>query len=149
MAHTFANLLTHLIFSTKDRLPSIRPEIRDDLWAYLGGIVRELGGTAVVIGGTADHVHLLVGLPGTVALADALRVVKTNSSRWVRRERHSRDFAWQVGYGAFSVSQSNAAAVSKYTQGQAEHHRRVSFQEEFISFLRKHQIDYDPRYIWE
>ena len=149
MAHTFTNFLTHLIFSTKDRLPSIRPEIRDDLWAYLGGIVRELGGTAAIIGGAADHVHLLVGLPATVALADAVRVVKTNSSRSVRRGRDSPAFAWQVGYGAFSVSQSNAAAVLKYIQGQAEHHRRVSFQEEFIAFLKKHKIDYDPRYIWE
>ena len=150
MAHTFANLLTHLIFSTKDRLPSIRPEFKSDLWAYLGGIARGLDGQALVVGGTADHAHLLVWLPPTLAVADSVRVLKANASRWVHDSFKSQSqFAWQIGYGAFSVSQSNAPAVVKYIQRQAEHHKRLTFQHEFLAFLKKNNISYDPRYIWE
>jgi len=150
MAHTFANLLTHLIFSTKDRLPSIHPEFKADLWAYLGGIARGLDGQAVVVGGTADHAHLLVWLPPTLAVADCVRVLKANASRWVHDEYKAQSqFAWQIGYGAFSVSQSNAPAVVKYIQCQPEHHKRLTFQEEFLAFLKKNNISYDPRYIWE
>ena len=150
MAHTFANLLTHLIFSTKDRLPSIRPEFKADLWAYLGGIARGLEGQALIVGGAADHAHLLVWLPPTLAVSDCLRVVKANASRWVH-EIHSpqSQFAWQTGYGAFSVSQSNVPGVVKYIQRQEEHHKKVTFQEEFVAFLKKNNVAYDPRYIWE
>ena len=149
MAHTFANLLTHIVFSTKDRLGSIRPEFKADLWAYLGGIAREIKGKAIIVNGTADHVHMLVWLPPTIAVADGLRVLKTNSSKWIHQTRRFREFGWQVGYGAFSVSQSNAPAVVKYIQGQEDHHKKISFQEEFVAFLKKHKIAYDPRYIWE
>jgi REP element-mobilizing transposase RayT len=150
MAHTFANLLTHLIFSTKDRLPSIRPAFRADLWAYLGGIARGLQGQALIVGGTADHAHLLVWLPPTLAVSDCLRDLKANASRWVNETRGPQSqFAWQMGYGAFSVSQSNVPGVVKYIQRQEEHHRRVTFQEEFLAFLKKNNVAYDPRYIWE
>ena len=88
-------------------------------------------------------------LPPTIAVADGLRVLKTNSSKWIHQTRRFREFGWQVGYGAFSVSQSNAPAVVKYIQGQEDHHRKISFQEEFVAFLKKHKIAYDPRYIWE
>jgi len=150
MAHTFTNLLTHVIFSTKDRLPHIDAELKAPLLAYMGGIVRELYGTAMTINGTADHVHLLVRLPPTISLADAMRVLKTNSSRWVHEKWPSHcAFAWQTGYGAFSVSQSNVASVVRYIAEQERHHRKVSFQEEFLAYLRRHGIDYDERYIWE
>jgi REP element-mobilizing transposase RayT len=150
MAHTFTNLLTHVVFSTKGHHPEIDSEIRPRLMAYLGGIVRELKGHPMTINGAADHVHLLFALPPTLAIADALRVIKTNSSRWIKGTSSSRrDFAWQIGYGAFSVSQSNAAAVQKYIARQEEHHRRVSFQEELVTYLKKHGIEYDERYIWE
>ena len=150
MAHTFANLLTHVIFSTKDREPLIAGDLKSDLLAYLGGIVRELQGKAVAANSMPDHVHMLLLLPPSVAVAEALRIMKTNSSRWVRqnRSRH-RKFGWQIGYGAFSVSQSNAASLVKYIRDQEEHHQRVTSQEEFIRFLKKNGVAYDERYIWE
>jgi REP-associated tyrosine transposase len=148
MAHTYTNLLTHVIFSTKDREPLINAAIRDDLLAYMGGIVRELGGALRAANARPDHVHLLCSLPPTVAMADALRIVKTNSSRWMHRDRQLADFDWQIGYGAFSVSHSVAAAVSRYIGNQEKHLRRVTFQEEFIAFLKKNDISCDERYIW-
>lgn len=129
MPHTFTNLLTHVVFSTKHRAPQIDQELKPQLLAYMGGIVREVNGVALLINGTADHVHLLIRLPATVAIADALRTIKTNSSRCVHERWLARsDFAWQIGYGAFSVSQSNAEAMLQYITSQEEHHRRVSFQ---------------------
>ncbi|HET7213586.1 MAG TPA: IS200/IS605 family transposase [Terriglobia bacterium] len=150
MAHTFANLLTHIIFSTKDRQPLILRDLKPDLLAYMGGIVRELQGECIAANSMPDHVHMLLWLPPGMAIAEALRVVKTNSSRWVHQRRpRLRGFGWQAGYGAFSVSQSSAASVVKYIREQEKHHQRVSFQEEFISFLKKNGIQYDERYIWE
>lgn len=150
MAHTFSSLLTHVIFSTKDRVPFIDAELKPRLFAYMGGIVRELDSTALAINGPADHVHLLISTPPALALADLMRVVKTNSSRWAHQEFPARSaFAWQTGYGAFSVSRSNVDAVREYIADQEEHHRRVTFQEEFIAFLKRHGIAYDERYIWE
>jgi REP element-mobilizing transposase RayT len=149
MAQTFTNLLTHIIFSTKDRMSSIRPELKSDLHAYMGGIIRNLAGQALIVNGMADHVHLLVWLPPTVAIAEALRVLKAYSSRWVHDTQGRRTFAWQAGYGAFSVSQSNASAVVKYIQEQEKHHGRISFQEEFLRLLKKNNIVYDERYIWQ
>jgi putative transposase len=149
MAHTFTNLLTHIIFSTKDRAPYIDAELKPEIHAYLGGMVREIKGKAYIINGTADHVHLLVSLPPTIALSEAMKIIKANSSRWVGDKwRSRRDFGWQTGYGAFSVSKSNVPGVIKYIQNQEEHHRKISFKEELIEFLRKHEIEYDERYIW-
>jgi REP-associated tyrosine transposase len=149
MAHTFANLLTHVIFSTKDRQPIISRDLKPELLDYMGGIVRELHGKCVAANSMPDHVHLLLWFPPSVAIADALRIVKTNSSRWVHQKSGLRGFAWQTGYGAFSVSQSNAASVVKYIREQEEHHWRVTFQEEFVSFLKKNGVRYEERYIWE
>ncbi len=150
MAHTFTNLKIHIIFSTKDRLPFITADLKTPLFAYLGGIIRDLNGKAIIVGGTSDHVHLLLSMSPTLSVSETLRLLKANSSRWVNRERGTkRAFAWQSGYGAFSVSESSAPAVVKYIQGQEEHHKRVSFQEEFVAFLRKNGITYDDRYLWE
>jgi putative transposase len=146
MPHTFTYLLTHAVFATKDRAPLIEAEWRAQLHAYMGGIVREMKGTPVIINGTADHVHLLVGLPPDLCLSDAMRVVKTNSSRWVNETRHV-PFAWQAGYGAFGVSRSSADAVSRYIARQEEHHRRMTFRDEFIALLRKSGIEFDERYL--
>jgi REP element-mobilizing transposase RayT len=148
MSHTSGNILLHFIFSTAQRRPLIKPEFRDDLFAYLGGIVREMHGTALIINGEPDHVHMLTRLRPTHSAAEIMRVVKTNSSRWVR-ERHSPKFAWQTGYGVFSVSESNVAAVTKYIAEQHEHHKKHTFQEEFVAFLKKNHVDYDPKYIWD
>jgi len=150
MAHTFTNLVTHIIFSTKDRLPQIDVDLKSQLYPYMGGIIRELDGKASLINGTFDHVHLLVQLPPVLALSDAMRVLKTNSSKWVHEQWPARSkFAWQTGYGAFSVSKSNADAVGRYIADQEEHHRSKTFQEEFLEYLKKHEIDYDEKYIWE
>jgi REP element-mobilizing transposase RayT len=148
MSRTFTNLLTHVIFSTKDREPMIRDEIRAELHAYLGGLARELKGKAFSINGTNDHVHMLLSLPPNVSTSEALRFIKANSSAWVRR-RWKRAFAWQLGYGAFSVSKSNAPHVVKYILNQESHHRQVTFMQEFLVFLHKHEIDHDERYIWK
>ncbi|MBI3248445.1 MAG: IS200/IS605 family transposase [Deltaproteobacteria bacterium] len=150
MAHSFANLLTHLIFSTKGRFPQIDQDLKPQLTAYMGGIIRELHGIALLIDGTRDHVHLLVRLPPTIALANVLRVLKANSSRWVHKRWPARaDFAWQTGYGAFSVSQSNATAVLRYIANQEQHHRQVSFQQEMRTYLHKNKIDRDERSLSE
>jgi putative transposase len=150
MAHTFAQLLTHVTFSTKDCKPHLDESLRRELFAYMGGIVRELGPTAIAINGTMDHLHMLVILPPNAALADIMRVLKTNSSRWVHQKWPDRKaFAWQTGYGAFSVSQSNREAVVRYIANQEEHHRTRTFQEEFLALLRKHGITFDERFIWE
>jgi REP element-mobilizing transposase RayT len=148
MSHTFTNLLAHVIFSTKDREPLITATIHDDLLAYIGGIVRELGGALRAANARPDHLHLLCSLPPSVATTDALRVVKTNSSRWLHHDRRIAGFDWQTGYGAFSVSHSLAPAVVRYIRDQEKHHQRVTFQEEFIAFLKKNGIAYDERYIW-
>jgi putative transposase len=148
MSQTAGNLLVHLVFSTKARQPLITPEIRSDLFAYLGGIIREMHGTALIINGTADHVHMLIRIRPVQSAAEVARVVKTNSSRWVREKWNAR-FTWQTGYGAFSVSESNVPAVSSYIATQEEHHRKLTFQQEYVAFLKRNKVAYDERYIWD
>jgi putative transposase len=148
MSHTSGNILLHFIFSTLGRRALIKDEFRDDLFAYLGGIIREMNGTALIVNGANDHVHMLVRVRPVHSAAEIARVVKTNSSRWVR-EKYSARFGWQTGYGVFSVSESNVAAVTEYIAGQQEHHKERSFQEEFVAFLKKNHIEYDERYIWD
>jgi putative transposase len=149
MANTYTNLLYHIVFSTKDRIPFIEPSVRNDLHSYLGGIVRDAGGIALEIGGVADHVHLLVKLPPKVALSDFMRELKSGSSKWMNEQKMKlRKFAWQDGYAAFTVSKSQAPAVRKYIKNQERHHQRVGFQEEFVQLLRRHEIEFDERYIW-
>ena len=148
MSQTASNLVIHLIFSTKGRQPLITPEIRPDLFAYLGGIVREMRDTAIIVGGTADHLHMLVRMRPAQAAAEIARVVKTNSSRWVHHKWNAQ-FAWQNGYGAFSVSESNVTAVTRYIATQEEHHKKQTFQQEYIAFLKKNKVAYDERYIWD
>src|SRR5215470_5361705 len=123
MPHTCGNILLHFIFSTHGRRRLIKPEFRFDLFAYLGGIVREMNGTALIVNGADDHVHMLVRIRPTHSAAEIARILKTNSSRWVR-DKWNSGFAWQAGYGVFSVSESNVSAVVKYIANQEEHHRK-------------------------
>ena len=148
MSHTLSNLLLHLIFSTHERRPLIKPEFRADLFAYLGDIVREMHRTALIVNGTCDHVHMLVLVRPTHSAAEVARIVKTNSSRWVQ-EKWDSHLSWQTGYGVFSVSESSLAAVIKYIAEQEAHHKKHSFQEEFVEFLKKNNVAYDERYIWD
>ena len=149
MPHSFASLLVHVIFSTRDRARDLSPDLAGRLFPYMAGIVRERKGVPLIVNGPEDHVHLLVYVSATDSIADLLRVVKTNSSRWVHAQfPERRRFGWQAGYGAFTVSGSRAAGVTGYIERQQEHHRRMSFQEEFLTFLRKHGMVYDERDLW-
>ena len=124
----------------------LKEPIRPQLFAYLGGMVRSLGGEPLIVNGISDHVHILLTLPATVTLADAIRTIKAKSSRWMRHR--ARDFAWQSGYAAFSVSQSNVGRVRKYIANQAAHHERVAFKDEFLALLKRHQLEYEERFLW-
>jgi len=150
MSHSYTRLLYHIVYSTKERVACIGDDLKPRLHAYLGGIVGEMKGTALIVGGTADHVHLLALLPATLAVADALRVMKCNSSGWVHDQWGNRGrFAWQTGYGAFTVSESGVERLTRYIAKQEEHHRRMTFQEEFLLLLKKHGIQHDERYAWD
>jgi putative transposase len=150
MSHSHTQLLYHLVFSTKRREPFLVPSVLPRLCEYLGGAVRGEGGTALIVNGMPDHVHILARLRQDVALSDVLRAIKANSSGWVHDTfPELRTFAWQAGYGAFTVSASQAQRVRRYIERQQEHHRRRTFQEEFVAFLKAHEIDYDERYLWD
>jgi putative transposase len=146
MSHSLTSLHYHAIFSTKDRKPLISAGLKDDLLPYLGGIVRNLNGKLVITNSMADHVHMLVNLPGTLDIADCMRAVKANSSKWVNER--AGGFAWQAGYAAFTVSTSNMPGVVDYIRDQERHHRKMTFQEELVVFLERNHIPYDPRYVW-
>ena len=146
MGHSLASVHAHFIFSTKNRLPYLKDELQADMFAYLGGILREEGGKAVMVGGMPDHVHMLVRMPTGASISDLMRVVKANSSRWAKARR--RDFAWQTGFAAFSVSMSVLPEVTRYIREQEKHHRKMTFQQELVALLKKHNIPYDERYIW-
>ena len=148
MSRTFTNLLTHLVFSTKAREPMIGPELKPELYAYLGGLTRELKGKSYGINGTSDHVHMLISLPPVVSISKALSFIKSNSSGWVHDKWPRRSFAWQLGYGAFSVSASQASRTIAYINNQKEHHRKRTFEEEFRELLDKHGVQYDRRYVF-
>ena len=149
MAHTFSDLVVHIIFGTKDRLPLIDTALRREMHAYLGGIVKNLGGMPLTIGGVADHVHMLVELKPKIAVADAVEKIKSNSSNWVHAFGGMRRKSyWQGGYSAFSVSRSNVGRVRRYIEKQEQHHRRVTFQEEYVRFLKQYGIPYDERYLF-
>ncbi len=150
MPRTYTQLLNHIVFSSKDRRPMLTPDLRARVFPYMGGIIRELGGVALLINGVADHVHILASLPATAAPSDFVGKLKANSSKWVHENfPEQRAFAWQLGYSAFSVSVSQKQGVLDYIAGQDEHHRKGSFQEELISFLKRHEIEYDERYVFE
>jgi putative transposase len=148
MADTYTSLLTHVTFSTKRRLPLITPDLEARLLPYLGGIARELGGALLVSNSVVDHVHLLVALPPTIATSEAVGKLKGSSSKWIHETfPEARSFAWQRGFGAFTVSRSNVPGVARYIEGQKEHHRKVTFQEELSRLLQRHGIEVDERYL--
>ena len=140
--HSFNSCLMHCIFSTKERRPWLASNIRERLWPYLGGIARENDMKALVVGGVADHVHLLLSLPPTLSVSKAMQLLKGNSSKWLREtfpELLREDFAWQEGFGAFSIGVSGVKDTIQYIQAQEEHHLQRSFHEELEMFLKKHE----------
>jgi putative transposase len=149
MPQSFGSLHYHIIFSTKHRHPWITSNIQTRLSEYIGGILDKQSCQLVAAGSMPDHVHLLASLPRTMAVSDAVRSIKSNSSGWIHDELRIADFAWQTGFAAFTISFSNIPQVKTYLANQEQHHRRVSFQEEFLEFLRRQELEWDDRYVWE
>ena len=149
MSHSYISSYMHYVFSTKDRRPWITPDLRERLFEYMGGIAKTHKITSIRVGGTENHVHHLVSLSSTLSIAKAVQLIKGNSTKWIHDTLpQHRHFEWQEGYGAFSVSVSLVEKTIAYINNQQEHHRIKTFEEEFVQFLKKHQIDYDERYVW-
>lgn len=148
MSDSYTNLLYHIVFSTKDRRPLITTEYQARLYDYIGGTIRGVGGISLELNGTEDHVHLLVKLRPDHSLSDVLRDLKANATGWMHDVFPSlRNFSWQRGYGAFTVSQASVEEVRQYIARQRQHHQNVSFREEFIQFLKANGIEFDERFV--
>ena len=149
MGHTYSNLLIHVIFSTKDRRPLILRPHAERLYAYMAGIARKEFGWAIKIGGMPDHLHALLRIGTEMSVGEAVSKFKSLSSGWAHKTvPELRDVFWQAGYGAFSVSKSNVSSVVSYIERQEEHHKVRTFDEEFIAFLQRHGVEYDPEHVW-
>ncbi len=148
MPQTHLALHYHLVFHTKNNRPSIRPEWRDRLFRFIGGCLRTAGAVAIAIGGTDDHIHLLIGLRATHRLADLVKDIKVASSKWVHTELEVRSFAWQSGYGAFTVGTSQLERVRNYVLNQEEHHAKKNAQDEYVELLKLAGIEFDEKYLW-
>jgi len=149
MPNTFSCLNMHFVFSTKERAAVLGPPVRERLFPYMGGIAKQNGLHPKCIGGVADHVHLLLGLPPSVAPARAIQLIKGGSSAWIHQSfPELRNFGWQEGYGAFSVGISQVPDTINYIQQQVEHHRTRTFQEEYLSILREHHMSFDEKCVW-
>jgi REP-associated tyrosine transposase len=149
VSQSLANILTHLIFSTKNREPLLADkDLRQRAHTYLAAVLQDLKCPALIVGGVADHVHILCQLAKTQSVSVVMEHLKTSSSKWLKTQG-IRTFSWQRGYGAFSVSQSNVASVVSYIEKQEEHHRTVTFEEEFRLFLKRYRVAFDERYVWD
>ena len=148
MSSTHISLHYHFVFSTRNRRPWIRESWEERLHSYIGGIVRGLNGVAQAIGGADDHVHILASLRPTHRVSDVLRDIKSCSCDWVHRAIGNAMFSWQDGYGGFTVGKAEIEALKKYVRGQREHHKKRTFQEEYLELLRQSGIDFDERYLW-
>ena len=149
MSHTFSSAHVHCVFSTRERVAHITPELESQLWSYIGGIARNHGFTSHAVGGVEDHMHVLLTIPPRISVAEAVQAIKGVSSKWIHETRpDQKDFAWQQGYGAFSIGISQMDDTIRYINNQREHHKKRDFQEEFLAFLKKHGIEYDPKYVW-
>jgi REP element-mobilizing transposase RayT len=143
MAHTYVSNLVHCVFSTKQRRDTIHPGWQPKLWAYVGGIARKNRFQTLAVGGTADYLHALLSLPATLGLAKAIQLIKGGSSKWIHDSHQARLFEWQDGYGAFSIGRSGLKATIDYIERQAEHHKRRTFEEEYLAILKKHGMAID------
>lgn len=151
MPQSLARVVLHVVFSTKGRIPFLKDaDVRTELHAYMAGILQNIGCEPVVINGVEDHMHVLCNLSRTITIADLVEEGKKSSSRWIKTKGAAyQDFQWQAGYGAFSVSQSNVEQVRLYVENQEEHHRTLTFQDEFRALCRKHGVAVDERYVWD
>jgi putative transposase len=149
MANSYISIYVHYVFSTKNRLPLIRPDMQERLWSYMGGIARNNHMKAFAVGGMEDHAHVLVSLPSTLTVSKAIQIIKGNSSKWINENfNQAEKFSWQEGYGAFSVNVSILKDSIRYIENQKKHHQKSSYKDEYIDFLKKHCIGYDEQYIW-
>jgi len=148
MPQSLANILVHLVTSTKDRAPTLTGPLRAELFPYTAGVLRNLDSQLLQIGGVEDHIHILFRLPRTLALATIVEKLKANTSRWIK-VKGPGNFAWQAGYGAFSVSHADADAVTRYIQNQPQHHEKTSFQEELRKLLADAGMAYDEQHLWD
>ena len=146
---SYACLTYHIVFATKYRKPTIKDDIQERLYEYIGGILRSNKGHMIEIGGVEDHVHILAGLSPAIAVSDVIRDVKANSSKWMSEELQTPNFLWQKGFGAFTVSYDRIEAARNYIRNQKEHHRSKTFQEEYIEFLERHNIEFRLEYLFE
>ncbi len=148
MANTYSSLFYHIVFSTKNRAPFIKPEFENRIWEYVGGVARHHKMTALQIGGIEDHLHALVLAPTTIAPCDMAKYLKGDSSSWINDEfPELAEFGWQDGYGAFTVSKANVPSVIRYIQNQRVHHQTQTFEDEYRNFLEKAGVEYDERYL--
>jgi REP element-mobilizing transposase RayT len=148
MSQSLFKVLIHVVFSTKDRADLITPDIEDDLFAYIQGIVENNKSKLILINGTTNHVHLLISLGKLFDVSELIGDIKRSSSKWIK-PKGSPNFYWQRGYGVFSIGQSQVPAVTKYIANQKEHHRKISFEDEYREFLNRYEIEYDERYVWD
>jgi REP element-mobilizing transposase RayT len=148
MASTHLSLHYHLVFSTKNREPWLSPTHRQRVHEYIGGILRNMDGVAHAVGGTGDHIHIAAGLRATHGLADVMREVKSESSRWIHEELRLAGFAWQEGYGAFTFAAPDLEAVRAYVLNQEDPHRVKTFQEEYVAMLKRGMVAYEERFLW-
>ena len=149
MAQTLTCLRLHVVFSTKNRLPMITPEIEPELYAYLGGIMRNFDSHCLAAGGTSNHLHLLISQSKNIALSRLMEEIKKSSSKWIKTKGSTlRTFGWQDGYGAFTIGQSQVEALQSYIAGQKERHKKLTFEQELVAFLKKYGVPYDERYLW-
>ena len=150
MPQSYASILLHLVFSTKNREPLISPTIEPELFAYLGAVMKTNGSPALAINGSLDHVHILTSFCRTKSVAEVIEELKTDSSAWIKTKgKEFSQFYWQTGYGAFSIGRSNVGSLKSYIARQKTHHKKVTFQDEFRKLLRLYEIEFDERYIWK
>ena len=148
MAQSLVKIYLHIIFATKNREDLLPKAHLNDIHSYIAGIIKNIGCMPIIIGGTSNHVHILCEVSGNITVAELLRTVKAGTSKWVKEKYREKDFAWQGGYAAMSVSQSNVDAVTHYILNQEQHHQKMSFRDEFLGFLRKYNINYKEEYLW-
>ena len=146
MSHTYVQNVIHVAFSTKHRSKFISKEFQPRLWAYVAGICKNHGIFVHAVGGTDDHIHLLIQIPAPLSVAKAVLAIKSNSSRWANEQGNK--FAWQQGYAAFSVSSSSVPAVVRYVQNQESHHAKMNFEAELVALLKKHGVEFDPKFVF-
>ena len=150
MPQSLSKVYLHIVFSTKERVDLITADIEQELYSYMGGTIKGLGGIPIRINGMPNHVHILCTLPRTVSVARYLEEIKRSSSKWIKtKDSRFNSFAWQGGYGVFSVSESQTSKVASYIDNQKEHHKKSTFKEEFKAFLDLYEIDYDQNYLWD